>query len=283
MLARLACRAAAPHDARAATHKRSAAGSSPVRGRPRVHAPPPRKPNAADFARAQTAVDALLHAAAADGDGSALLERCIADVTSLGAELGLDRVGPAAWNTGTFQGHALQGDLRRVLSAPLTLPALSFGLFSAPPGELTLLSGPPSRIIKGASGRSRQPRAAGRDPDSRPDRYAVQTPFILQRAGRHAPLRGVNTAVGSFSVGWADDAPRELHVAFSHVRLALTRAEATDDSADSAADAALLGVRERELPEPACATLRVLLMTPTVAVTRSDQGNVAVLTRCDAM
>ena len=105
----------------------------------------------------------------------------------------------------------------------------------------------------------------------------------MQRAGRHAPLRGVNTAVGSFSVGWADDAPRELHVAFSHVRLALTRAEATDDSADSAADAALLGVRERELPEPACATLRVLLMTPTVAVTRSDQGNVAVLTRCDAM
>lgn len=228
-------------------------------------------------------MDALLHAAAADGDGSALLERCIADVMSLGAELGLDRVGPAAWNTGTFQGHALQGDLRRVLSAPLTLPALSFGLFSAPPGKLTLLSGPPSRIIKGASGRSRQPRAAGRDPDSRPDRYAVQTPFILQRAGRHAPLRGVNTAVGSFSVGWADDAPRELHVAFSHVRLALTRAEAMDDSADSAADAALLGVRERELPEPACATLRVLLMTPTVAVTRSDQGNVAVLTRCDAM
>ena len=284
MLARLACRAAAPRDARAATHKRSAAaGGLPARGRPRVHPPPPRKPNAADFARAQTAVDALLHAAAADGDGSSLLDRCIADVSSLGAELNLDRVGPAAWNSGTFQGHALQGDLRRVLSAPLTLPALSFGLFSAPPGELTLLPGAPSRIIKGASGRSRQPRAAGRDPDSRPDRYAVQTPFLLRRAGGNkSPLRGVNTAVGSFSVGWADDAPRELHVAFSHVRLELTRAD-DDSAADDAEDAALLGMRERELPEPACATLRVLLMTPTVAVTRSDAGNVAVLTRCDAV
>ena len=236
-------------------------------------------------------MDALLHAAAGDeageaspGNAEAALDARIAEVAALGAELGLDRVGPATWNCGTFSGHALQGRLRRVLSSQLTLPMLSFGLFDAPPGQVTLLPGAPSRIIKGASGRSRLPRGAARrgrlDPDSRADRYAVQTPFILHREGGRPPLRGVNTVVGKFSVEWADGAPRDLAVQFTRVNLSLTSDDG--DAADDDEAAALLGVRERALPEPARATLRVLLMTPTAAVTRSDLGSVAVLTRCDA-
>ena len=250
-----------------------------------------RKPDAADFARAQAAVDALLHAAgdASDTDegspgaGPSALEASIAEVAALGAELGLDRVGPATWNCGMFDGHALQGRLRRALSAKLTLPMLSFGLFDAPPGQVTLLPGAPSRIIKGASGRSRLPRGASRrglpDPFSRADRYAVQTPFILHREGGRLPLRGVNTVVGRFSVEWADGAPRDLALQFTRVHLSLTPDNGVGPDDDETA--ALLGVRERALPEPARATLRVLLMTPTAAVTRSDLGSVAVLTRCE--
>ena len=296
MLALLACRAAAPHAARAAPRRQcQGAVGSPATERRCQTCLRARKPDAADFARAQAAVDALLHAAAGDasdanaGEASpgvweSALDARIAEVTALGAELGLDRVGPATWNRGTFSGHALQGRLRRVLSSQLTLPVLSFGLFDAPPGQVTLLPGAPSRIIKGASGRSRLPRGAARrgrlDPDSRADRYAVQTPFILHREGGRPPLRGVNTVVGSFSVEWADGAPRDLAVQFSRVKLSLT--PDNGDGADDDEAAALLGERERSLPEPARATLRVLLMTPTATVTRSDLGSVAVLTRCDA-
>jgi len=295
MLALLPCRVAAPHAARAAPRRFNAIGSSSESRRQRCGSVTlrARKPDAADFARAQAAVDALLHAAADDAsdaeageastdDGaSSVLDKHIAEVAALGAELGLDRVGPANWNCGVFTGHALQGRLRRVLSSKLTLPMLSFGLFDAPPGEVTLLPDAPSRIIKGASGRS--PRGASRrgklDPVSRADadRYAVQTPFILHREGGRPPLRGVNTVVGKFSIERADGAPRELAVQFSRVHLSLT----SDDGADDEEVAALLGERERALPEPARATLRVLLMTPTTTVTRSNLGSVAVLTRCD--
>lgn len=301
MLALLPCRVAAPHAARAAPRRSNAIGSSAAESRRQrcgsvtLRA---RKPDAADFARAQAAVDALLHAAAGDAsdaeagealptdDGaSSVLDKHIAEVAALGAELGLDRVGPANWNCGVFTGHALQGRLRRVLSSKLTLPMLSFGLFDAPPGQVTLLHDAPARIIKGASGRSRLPRGASRrgneklDSDSRAnaDRYAVQTPFILHREGGRPPLRGVNTVVGKFSIERADGAPRQLAVQFSRVHLSLT----SDGGADDEEVAALLGERERALPEPARATLRVLLMTPTTTVTRSNLGSVAVLTRCD--
>ena len=299
MAALLAC-CAAPgvHAARLAPRRPSAAGSAADGRFVRCHSVPlrARKPDAADFARAQAAVDALLHAAAGDASSDAdageaspgaasELDARIAEVSALGAELNLDRVGPATWNCGTFNGHALQGRLRRVLSSTkLTLPALSFGLFDAPPGHVTLMPGAPSRIIKGASGRSRLPRGAARrgklDADSRADRYAVQTPFILHREGGRPPLRGVNTVVGNFCVEWADGAPRDLAVQFTRVQLSLT--SDNGDGADDDEAAALLGVRERALPAPARAVLRVLLMTPTVAVTRSDLGSVAVLTRCDA-
>jgi hypothetical protein len=215
------------------------------------------------YAEAHAAVEALLHAAqAAEEDHSAAaaakLDSYVDNVAWLGERLGLDRVVPA-WNAGGFRGHAVQGRLREVLAQSLSLPALSFGQFSEPEGRVELDSDS-SRILKGST-----PAA----PEAAPDFYAVRSVFRLRRAdgGEQA---GVNTVMGTFELEVGTDEPREMRVRFTRVQMELQR----DDGG--------VETRVKELPAPATVTLRVLLMTPSVTVTRSSLGSLAVLTRREA-
>lgn len=216
------------------------------------------------YAEAHAAVDALLHVAqAAEADQSAmsaaLVESSIDQVAFLGERLRLDRVVPA-WNAGCFQGHAVAGRLRDVLAAPLTMPALSFGLFAEPAGRVTL-SGDASRILKGDA-----------LPGAPADAYAVRSVFSARCEATGAKREGVNTVIGTFELPQGDDEAREMDVQFTHVRLELLSADG------ERVETCVM----RELKQPARVTLRVLLMTPDVTVTRSSLGSLAVLKRRDA-
>jgi hypothetical protein len=216
------------------------------------------------YAEAHAAVDALLHAAqAAEADQSAmsaaLVESCVDTVAFLGERLRLDRVVPA-WNAGCFQGHAVAGRLRDALAAPLTMPALSFGLFAAPAGRVTLW-GDASRILKGDA-----------LPSAPADGYAVRSVFTARCEATGAEQMGVNTVLGTFDLPQGDDEAREMDVQFTHVRLELL----SDDGERVETSVT------RKLKQPVRVTLRVLLMTPDVTVTRSSLGSLAVLKRRDA-
>jgi hypothetical protein len=232
-----------------------------------------------EFAEAHAAVDALLAAAAAvAGDSrpdkhARLIGEHAAAVAALGTQLGLDRVVPA-WNAGEFEGHAVSGRLRAALDAPLSLPALSFGVFTEPRGAVTLRPDA-SSIVKSEAGA-----------------YAVRSAFTLAPEEGPRALQGVNTVMGTFTL---EDDGREMAVQFDRVSLELPAHEARSGASSNGA-AALHGksgraggggaatttttVVERELPmKPPRVTLRVLLMTPDVTVTCSSLGSLAVLKR----
>jgi hypothetical protein len=253
----------------------------------RVVAPPPRASAAnngrerggGNFTEAHAAVDALLAAAAAAAGDSRpdkharLVDAHASAVAALGARLGLDRVVPS-WNAGAFAGHAVSGRLRAALDAPLSLPALSFGVFTQPQGRVTLRADA-SSIVKSEDGG-----------------YAVRSAFTLapdEEQPGAPPVEGVNSVMGTFTV--ADDG-REMAVQFDRVSLELLAPHSTSPSNGAASGAPALNgtseqkgsgaviVDERELAQkPARVTLRVLLMTPDVTVTRSSLGSLAVLKR----
>ncbi|KAI8466596.1 MAG: hypothetical protein J3K34DRAFT_56490 [Monoraphidium minutum] len=125
----------------------------------------------------------------------------IAAAQALAAAAGADAVFPDL-NDGSFEGLTLSGRMVKMLSgdAPITLQALSFGLYQ--PGDLKVrtIGGDAARVFKG--------RRFGRE-----NTYVISTPIRLEEAG----VEGVSHAIATYHP--VEGNPRRLEVRFAALRL----------------------------------------------------------------